>query len=115
MSERLSFPLTPIPKRCVDLPCLQCAWKVLSCALLVSSGVEFHARAHRGAHVRLRCPYMPRRAAAQRGYILHFCFAAERVMRRRRSSSKSASTRDTAHWDHAINASSWLVLSSEPM
>ena len=29
-------------------------------------------RAQRGAHLRLRCPYMPWRAAAQRGPILHF-------------------------------------------
>ena len=71
-------------------------------------GAMDSARAQRGAHLCLRCPHMPRRAAAQRGPILHFCYASERVMRHRRSSSKLASTRVFAHLDHAINASSWL-------
>ena len=37
-----------------------------------------------------------------------FCYASERVMRHRRSSSKLAPTRVFAHLDHAINATSCL-------
>ena len=57
---------------------------------------------------------MPRRDAARRGPILLFFYASERVMRHRRSSSKLASTPLFAHLDHAINASSCLVLSPQP-
>ena len=39
-----------------------------------------------------------------------FCYASERAMRHRRSSSKLASTRVFAQLDHVIKASSCLVL-----
>ena len=114
MSVRLSFLRTPIPKRCVDLPCLLCLegpFRVHCCALLVSFAAEFYARTQRGAEcIRVSAAStLPRWAAVQRGPILQFCYAAEWVMRHRRSSSKLASTRFFLHLDHAINASSCLV------
>ena len=103
-----------IPKRCVVLQCLECAWKVLfACTvalclsrLKLSFTHGFNAERTSVSAART-CNGGPLRNVVP---ILHFCHAAERVMRHRRSCSKLASTRDHAHLDRAINESSYLFL-----
>ena len=107
-SERLSFLWTPISK-CDDLPCLECAWKVLFACAVALCWSRWKLIFKHGLNAERTCTFAaPQEACCAAWPHPSFCCG---LMRHRRSGSKLASNRDFAHWDRAINASSCLVLS----